>query len=140
MSQAPSLADEVSPREGRRRALIVEDEGINVALVKKALEQGGYDVVGMAPDGLQAVELGRAIQPDFILMDINLPGIDGIEATKQIMAERPVPIIMLTAYSDPDRVEQAIEAGACAYWVKPITSAQLLTDLPKAFEEYDRFT
>ena len=107
------------------RALVAEDEGMTVMLLRRALTVAGFEVVGAAANGEQAVRLADELKPDFILMDVNMPGINGIEATRRIMAVRPIPIIVLTAYSEESLVDEAIEAGACAYLVKPITSEQI---------------
>ncbi len=109
------------------RALICEDAGVTVMQLRKALIKAGYDVVGEAVEGQKAIELATELRPDLILMDINMPGEkDGIAATKEILLQQNVPIIMLTAYSDTAYVEAALDAGACGYLVKPITSEQLL--------------
>ncbi len=121
----------------RLKALICEDEGMTVILLHRALQAAGYDVIGKAVEGAQGVELARTTKPDFILMDINMPGMNGIEATRLIIAERAVPIIILTAYSEDKRVEEAIEAGACAYLVKPITSTQLIPALKTALARFE---
>jgi two-component system, response regulator PdtaR len=107
------------------KALICEDEGITNILLQRGLQAAGYEVIGKAMEGRTGVELARELQPDFIVMDIDMPGMNGIEATRLIMQERPIPIIILSAYSDDDYVNAAIDAGACAYLVKPCISAQL---------------
>ena len=123
------------------RALIVEDEGLMVLVLRRALTASGCQVVGSVSSGVEAVEQARALTPDVILMDINLPEMNGIEATRRILSERPVPIVMLTAYSEQSLVEEAIEAGACAYLVKPILSEQVAPAVRAAvarFEALDR--
>lgn len=113
-----------------QRALICEDVGVTVMQIRKALQKAGYKVVGEAVEGKQAIELAKELQPDLILMDINMPGaINGIEATREILQLMTVPIIMLTAYSDDTSVDAALDAGACGYLVKPITSEQLLPNI-----------
>lgn len=109
----------------KQRALLVEDEGITILLLRRALTAAGYDVVLAVSDGEQAVVAARELKPDFIMMDINMPRMGGIEAARLITAERLVPIIMLTAYSDEAIVNEAIGAGACAYLVKPIVAEQI---------------
>ena len=121
------------------RALICEDEGMTVMMLRRALQSAGYDVVGEAAEGGKCVELARQLKPDFILMDITMPGMDGIEATRTIMQETPVAIIMLTAYSETHNVTAAIEAGACAYLVKPIESRQLIPAVKAAFARFEAF-
>jgi len=119
------------------RALVCEDQGVTVMAIRKALMRAGYDVVGEAVEGQQAIDLADELKPDIILMDINMPGnIDGIAATKAIIAARAVPVIMLTAYSYDNYVNAALEAGACAYLVKPITSEQLLPAVKTAIARF----
>lgn len=120
-----------------QRALICEDEGVTVMQIRKALVRAGYDVVGEAVEGRKAIEMAQELKPDLILMDINMPGpIDGIAATREILKHQPVPIIMLTAYSDDSYVDNALDAGACAYLVKPITSEQLLPAIKLAMSRF----
>jgi len=120
-----------------QRALICEDEGVTVMQIRKALIRAGYDVVGEAVEGRKAIELAHDLKPDLILMDINMPGpVDGIAATREILKQQPVPIIMLTAYSDDIYVDNALNAGACAYLVKPITSEQLLPAIKLAMSRF----
>lgn len=107
-------------------ALICEDEDITAMHLKKALTSAGYRVVGEAADGEEAIRLAAETQPDLILMDVNMPVLSGIKAAEAISAARPVPIIMVTAYSSEETVNAALEAGAAAYLVKPVTREQLL--------------
>jgi response regulator NasT len=120
------------------RALICEDEGVTVMQWKKALSRAGYDVVGEAMEGNQGVELARELEPDLILMDLNMPGLGGVEATRKIMQERPVPIIVLTAYSDDAAVNDALDAGACSYLVKPIVGEQLIPAIKAAVARFEK--
>ena len=120
-----------------QRALICEDEGVTVMAIRKALVRAGYQVVGEAVEGRKAIEMARDLHPDLILMDINMPGpIDGIAATREILQTQPIPIIMLTAYSDNAYVDSALDAGACGYLVKPITSEQLLPAIRTAIARF----
>lgn len=120
-----------------QRALICEDEGVTVMQIRKALIRAGYDVVGEAVEGRKAIDMAQELRPDLILMDINMPGpIDGIAATREILKQQPIPIIMLTAYSDDSYVDNALDAGACAYLVKPITSEQLLPAIKLAMSRF----
>ena len=121
------------------RAVICEDEGMTILLLRQALTKSGYDVVGETDNGLKAVELVSQLKPDFIMMDINLPGLSGIEAIRRILAEKAIPVIMLTAYSDSQNVEEAIEAGACAYLVKPIVGDQLGPAIRTALARFETF-
>jgi AmiR/NasT family two-component response regulator len=119
------------------RALICEDEGVTVMQWKKALSRAGYEVVGEAIEGNRGVELARELEPDLILMDLNMPGLGGVEATRRIMEERPVPIIVLTAYSDDKAVDDALDAGACSYLVKPIVGEQLIPAIKAAVARFE---
>ena len=99
------------------RVLIVEDEALVGAMIQGLLEGQGYTVVGTATNGRQAVEMTQSLRPDVVLMDIRLPEMDGLEATRCISESCPTPVVMLTAYDTPELVEQASAAGAGAYLV-----------------------
>ncbi|MBB6050787.1 ANTAR domain-containing response regulator [Armatimonas rosea] len=119
------------------RALIVEDEGMTILLLQRALSAAGYEVVKAVADGEQAVRAAHELQPDFLMMDINMPRMNGIEAARLITDERPVPIIMLTAYSDETLVKEAISAGACAYLVKPVVIEQIAPAVRTALARFE---
>ncbi|MBU0704009.1 MAG: response regulator [Chloroflexi bacterium] len=104
---------------GNIRVLIVEDDYLVGEVVKGMLKEAGYTVVGEAMDGLQAVEMAESLKPDVILMDIGMPGMDGIEATRLISQRCPTPVVALTAHEAGDLVDEASEAGVGAYLVKP---------------------
>ena len=91
--------------EDRLRVLIAEDETIIRLDLRQLLEENGMDVVGEARDGLEAVELARTTNPDVGLFDIKMPNLDGVEAARRVYAERPMPIVMLTAYADAELVD-----------------------------------
>jgi two-component system cell cycle sensor histidine kinase/response regulator CckA len=101
------------------RVLIAEDDYLVSKMIEGLLEEIGYTVVGEAADGLEAVEMTQSLQPDVVLMDIKMPNMDGIEATRRIYESCPTPVVMLTAYDRPELVERASAAGAGAYLVKP---------------------
>ena len=119
------------------RALICEDEGLTVMQLRQVLTGAGFEIVGEAMDGATGVELARNLGPDFILMDVNLQGMNGIEATRLIMQERPSAVIMLTAYGDDKTVDQALDAGASYYLVKPIVGQQLIPAIRTAVARYE---
>lgn len=100
------------------RVLLVEDQFLVGEMIAELVSEIGYKVIGRATDGQQAVELAMSLRPDVILMDIEMPEMDGIEATRRISESCPVPIVILTAYETPELVEQASLAGAGAYLVK----------------------
>ncbi|MGC8668807.1 MAG: ANTAR domain-containing response regulator [Chthonomonadales bacterium] len=119
------------------RALICEDEGITVMQLRRALQRAGYEVVGEAADGEDAIRLAEDLQPDVIIMDLNMPRVSGVEATRRITERRPVPIVVLTAYSDELSVDAAMQAGACAYLVKPVSADQLMPAVRAALARFD---
>jgi len=105
--------------------LVADDEFLITLTLKAQVEAMGHRVVGMPRDGEAAVTQTKELRPDMVLMDIGMPGLDGIAATVRIMSEAPTPVIMLTAYNDRKRVQEAIRAGAVAYLLKPVNEAQL---------------
>jgi len=113
----------------RMRILICEDEALTVLKLRRLLTAAGHHVVGEAKDGEECLALSQETEPDLVLMDIKMPGMDGTEATRQLLQQRPLPVVMLTAYSDDETVRAATEAGACAYLVKPVNRNQLLSAL-----------
>jgi AmiR/NasT family two-component response regulator len=119
-----------------QRALICEDEGMILVQLRNALRSAGFDVVGEAPDGRVAIEKARDLRPDFILMDIKMPRLGGIEAARAILAEQEVPIIVLTAFGDEQSVSRALDAGACAYLVKPVSKEQLIPAVHTAIQQF----
>jgi response regulator NasT len=102
------------------RVLIADDEAIHNLALTTQLETLGHEVVGTATNGQQAVELARSEHPDLIFLDIRMPVMTGPEAAEQIAAEDPVPMIILSAYSDARTVEQAVRAPIFHYLVKPV--------------------
>jgi AmiR/NasT family two-component response regulator len=114
------------------KILIAEDETIIRLDLRAMLEARGYDVVGEAHDGAQAVELARTVEPDLAIMDVRMPELDGIEAARTILAERPIPIVMLTAYGHEELVSRAAEVGVFGYLVKPFREADLMPAIATA--------
>ena len=112
------------------RVLIAEDEALIRLDLKEMLEEEGYAVVGEAADGVRAVELAEALRPDLVFLDIKMPLLDGLAAARQIADQRIAPVVILTAFSQRDFVEQARDAGAMAYLVKPFQKH----DLPPTIE------
>jgi CheY-like chemotaxis protein len=119
------------------RVLAVEDDPIVRADLRLILEEAGFDVCPDARDGIEAVELARAHRPDLILIDLSLPGIDGIEATRRILEERDVPIVALTGHRSGGFVERAMEAGAVAHVLKPFHEAHVVGTITGALAERD---
>jgi two-component system, response regulator PdtaR len=108
------------------RILIAEDETIIRLDLKELLERAGFEVCAEARDGAEAVELARSEQPDVAVLDVKMPRLDGIEAARRILDERPIPIVMLTAYGQDELVSRAVEAGVFGYLVKPFREQDLL--------------
>ncbi len=107
------------------RIVIADDEAIIRLGLKSMLEQMGHRVVGAAGDGIGALDMVRAQQPDLVILDIKMPRLDGLDAAEAIVAERPVPILILTAYSDRHLVERAANLAIQGYLVKPINPGEL---------------
>src|SRR5262245_8808982 len=108
------------------RILVAEDETIIRLDLKALLERAGHEVCAEARDGEEAVELARSQRPDLAIMDVKMPRLDGIEAARHILDERPIPIVMLTAYGQDELVSRAAEAGVFGYLVKPFREQDLL--------------
>jgi response regulator NasT len=118
------------------RVLVVEDEGLVAAGLKGQLEDIGHQVMGLAKDAEEAVRLASKLQPDLIMMDIRIPGADGIEAARAILAQEAVPIVFLTAYPDEDFVRRAGDAGAMAYLLKPVNESTLRSTIEVALARF----
>ncbi|MDT5175820.1 MAG: two-component system, response regulator PdtaR [Mycobacterium sp.] len=112
------------------RVLIAEDEALIRMDLAEMLREEGYEVVGEAGDGQEAVELAESLRPDLVIMDVKMPRRDGIDAAAEIASKRIAPILVLTAFSQRELVERARDAGAMAYLVKPFS----ITDLIPAIE------
>ncbi len=114
------------------RILIAEDETIIRLDLRSLLEKSGFDVCAEAHDGEQAVELARREEPDLALLDVKMPKLDGIDAARKILDERPIPIVMVTAYGEQELVSKAVEAGVFGYLVKPFRETDLLPAIETA--------
>jgi AmiR/NasT family two-component response regulator len=123
----------------RLRILIADDEAIRLLTLRTQLRSLGFEVVAEAQDGEEAVRLAREREPDLAILDIKMPGLDGISAARQIVQERPIPIVLLTAYSELELVERATEAGVFAYLIKPVTEEELLPVILLARKRFEEF-
>ncbi len=123
----------------RLRILIADDEAIRVMTLRTQLRALGFQVVAEATNGREAVELAARCEPDLAILDIKMPEMDGIEAARAITARRPIPVILLTAYSEPELVERATEAGVFAYLVKPVSEEDLLPTILLARARFEEF-
>ena len=110
----------------RLKVLIAEDEPVVAQGLRVQLEELGHSVVGIAYDGRDAVAKAESLEPDLILLDIKMPRLDGLEATRQVMAHRPVPIVLVTAHSDPDLIQEAMVIGVMGYLLKPVDRKDLV--------------
>src|SRR4051812_46945110 len=107
------------------RVVIADDDPIIRMDLREMLTGLGYTVIGEGGDGTSAVNLARELRPDLVIMDIRMPEMDGIEAARALTAEDISPVLLLTAYSEPDLVQRAMQAGVIGYLVKPVREAQL---------------
>jgi AmiR/NasT family two-component response regulator len=114
------------------RILIAEDETIIRLDLRDLLERSGHEIVAEARDGEEAVVLARQHEPELAIMDVKMPKLDGIEAAKRILEERPIPIVMLTAYGQDELVNRAVEAGVFGYLVKPFREQDLFPAIATA--------
>ena len=119
-----------------RRVIVVEDEALIRMDIVEVLRENGFDVVGEASDGETAIALTRELLPDFVVMDITMPKMDGLTAAEAINKERLAPVVMLTAFAQPEFVARAVEAGAIAYVVKPFTPERLLPQIEVALSRH----
>src|SRR3954470_10002796 len=120
------------------RVVIAEDEAIIRLDLKEILEEEGYVVVGDTGRGDTAIEMVRDQRPDLVILDIKMPGMDGLEAAKTIADERLAAVLILTAFSQHDLVEQARDAGALAYLVKPFQTSDLLPAIVTALGRFEQ--
>ncbi len=121
------------------RVVVADDESIRLMSLKTQLESLGLQVVGEALNGKQAVDLVTRLKPDLAILDIKMPEMDGLEAAKRIAAEYPIPVIVLTAYSERILAERAIEAGVFAYLMKPVSEEDLLPAILLARSRFREF-
>src|SRR5215475_3261912 len=122
------------------RVLVAEDETIIRLDLRDLLERSGFEVCAEAKDGEEAVELARSEQPDVAIMDVKMPKLDGIEAARRILDERPIPIVMLTAYGQDELVQRAAEAGVFGYLVKPFREQDLLPAIRTARARHEELS
>jgi two-component system, response regulator PdtaR len=114
------------------KILIAEDETLIRMDLRSIIEKAGYEICGEARDGEEAVELASSSRPDLAILDVKMPRLDGIEAARRILAERPIPIVMLTAYGQDELVSRAVEAGVFGYLVKPFRESDLVPAIQAA--------
>ncbi|MEY2626590.1 MAG: hypothetical protein RJB08_349 [Actinomycetota bacterium] len=118
------------------RVVIAEDEAIIRLDLRETLEEEGYEVVAETGRGDQVLDLVRQHRPDLAILDIKMPGIDGLEASRLVSAEKLCPVVLLTAFSQREIVEQARDAGALAYIVKPFQKSDLVPAIEVAIGRF----
>ncbi len=122
------------------RVLIAEDEALIRLDLKEMLEEEGYEVVAEVGDGQQAVDRATELGPDLVILDIQMPVLDGLSAAEQIAAARIAPVIVLTAFSQRELVERARDAGAMAYLVKPFSKNDVVPAIEVARARFSEMT
>jgi AmiR/NasT family two-component response regulator len=123
----------------RLRVLVAEDDALTALNLREQLESLGHQVVAEARDGQEAVQMADRVRPDAVVMDIKMPGMDGVDAAREIAARQPCPIVLLTAYDEPDLVARAAEAGVFAYMMKPADARDLEPTLLLACSRFEEF-
>ena len=131
-----SAAEKVQSDVARRRVLIADDDPVIRMDLAEMLTEEGFEVVGQVGDGERAVELARKLRPDLVILDVKMPGKDGIQAAAEIAAAQIAPVIILTAFSERDLIQRALDAGAMAYLAKPFSKATLLPAIELAAARY----
>ncbi len=119
-----------------RRVLIAEDEALIRLDLAEMLAEAGFDVIGQAVDGVQAVEMATQMRPELVILDVKMPRKDGIDAAAEIVAAQIAPVVILTAFSQRELVERARDAGAMAYLVKPFSQSDLLPAIELAVARF----
>jgi len=122
------------------RVVVAEDEALIRLDLVEMLREEGYDVVGQAGDGEEAVRLAEELRPDVVMLDVKMPVLDGISAAERITGARIAPVVMLTAFSQRELVERARDAGAMAYLVKPFTQGDLVPAIELAVSRHAEIT
>jgi response regulator NasT len=117
--------------------VVAEDEAIIRLDIVETLTESGFNVIGQAGDGAEAVRLALELKPQLVLMDIKMPGTDGLQAA-EVLKEHNLPVVLLTAFSSPDLVERASEAGVFSYVVKPFNPSNLIPALRIALSLHAR--
>lgn len=126
----------ISENARKPTVVVAEDEALNRLDIVESLGENGYDVVGEAANGKEAVDKVRELQPDIVVMDVKMPEMDGITAAREINKDFLAPVVMLTAFSQKDLVAEAVDAGVMAYVVKPFVPARLFPALVVAQERF----
>ena len=137
---ASPASDPATDTTSKRRVVVAEDETLIRLDLVELLQEEGWTVAGEAPDGVRAVELVEELAPDLVILDVKMPGLDGISAAERIVEKRLAPVVILTAFSQRDLVERARDAGAMAYVVKPFSKADLVPAIEMAVSRHQEIT
>jgi len=129
-------AEQVRSDMPRRRVLIADDDPLIRMDLAEMLAEEGFEVVGQVGDGQRAAALAKELRPDLVIMDVKMPGKDGIQAAAEIAAEQIAPVIILTAFAERDLIQRALDAGAMTYLAKPFSKATLLPAIELAAARY----
>ncbi|WP_026454768.1 ANTAR domain-containing response regulator [Saccharomonospora iraqiensis] len=135
MSEAATEANDAAATP-QRRVLVAEDEALIRLDLVEMLREEGYEVVGEAGDGEEAIKLATDLRPDLVILDVKMPKLDGIDAAAKITGDRIAPVVILTAFSQRDLVERAREAGSMAYLVKPFAKRDLVPAIELAVSRF----
>jgi len=119
------------------KVLIAEDDGLAAQQIEQELRTLGHQVVGTAETGRRAVEMARLLEPDMALLDVAMPGLDGIDAAREILAQRAIPVIMVTGHAEPELVARAAAAGVFTYLLKPVRQRELGTAIQIALARFE---
>ena len=136
-SSDESSVDAIAPRT---KIVIAEDEALIRLDLTETLIEEGYDVIGQASDGAEAIRLVAELRPDVAILDIKMPGTDGLTAARSIIDQRLAAVVILTAFSQRDLIEQARDAGALAYVVKPFHRNELVPAIELARARFDELS
>jgi response regulator NasT len=126
-------------QNSKRRIVVAEDESLIRMDIIETLKDQGFDVVGEAGDGMEAIELAKELKPDLMVMDIKMPDMDGLSAAEQI-AKLRIPVVFLTAFNQQELVARASEVGAMAFLVKPFSPEDLLPAIEVALSRFQQLT
>ncbi|MDR1712324.1 MAG: response regulator [Propionibacteriaceae bacterium] len=127
-----------TPEPDQPRVLVAEDEALIRMDLVELLTEEGYDVVGQAADGEEAIALARQLQPDVVVMDVKMPKLDGISAAETIVGDRIAAVVMLTAFSQRELINRATDAGAMGYIVKPFDSSDVVPAIEVALARFNQ--
>lgn len=132
----PAVEQGQADEAPQRRVLVAEDEALIRLDLVEMLREEGYEVVGEAADGEQAVAMAAELKPDLVILDVKMPKMDGIDAASKITADRIAPVVILTAFSQRELVMRARDAGTMAYLVKPFAKRELVPAVELAVSRF----